>query len=204
MGKMGQIACQSTRPSPPTPVPSISLVEPGPVATEFERKLLEQVSTAEFPGTDPDTLSYFRDLYLPASKELFRSVGQNPQDVAKVSVGGGLPRALRHDSGMRWGPSPQNSPLPGSQSSGLHPTGHCQGHWLGQTTLAPTDQHPLHSTDRTQSSGPLGQPVCTNLPSPALPLATPPQPWPSMSGMQLLPHPSVAPVSRASPNPPHP
>ncbi|XP_011378545.1 retinol dehydrogenase 8 [Pteropus vampyrus] len=64
----------------------ISLVEPGPVATEFEGKLLERVSTAEFPGTDPDTLRYFQDLYLPASRELFHSVGQSPQDVAQVIV----------------------------------------------------------------------------------------------------------------------
>lgn len=77
-------------------VPSISLVEPGPVVTNFEKKLLDQVSTAEFPGTDPDTLHYFRDLYLPASKELFRSVGQSPQDVAQVS---GRPRTPRPGSG---------------------------------------------------------------------------------------------------------
>ncbi|XP_066109439.1 retinol dehydrogenase 8 isoform X2 [Saccopteryx bilineata] len=64
----------------------VSLVEPGPVATDFEGKLLEQVSMAEFPGTDPDTLHYFRDLYLPASRELFHSVGQSPQDVAQVIV----------------------------------------------------------------------------------------------------------------------
>ena len=97
MGKMGQRVCWGSRPSPPTPVPSISLVEPGPVATEFEGKLLEQVSTAEFPGTDADTLNYFRNLYLPASRELFHSVGQSPQDVAKVSGG---PRAPGHASGM--------------------------------------------------------------------------------------------------------
>lgn len=77
--------------------PSVSLVEPGPVATEFEGKLMEQVSTAEFPGTDPDTLRYFRDSYLPASRELFRNVGQSPQDVVQVSGG---PRAPRHSLGM--------------------------------------------------------------------------------------------------------
>ena len=69
----------------PGPPPSISMVEPGPVITDFEGKLLAQISTTEFPDTDPDTLGYFRDLYLPASRELFRSVGQNPRDVAKVS-----------------------------------------------------------------------------------------------------------------------
>lgn len=67
------------------------------MVTDFEGKLLEQVSTAEFPDTDPDTLHYFRDFYLPASRELFRSVGQSPQDVAQVS---GEPRAPRHGSGM--------------------------------------------------------------------------------------------------------
>ncbi|XP_028374957.2 retinol dehydrogenase 8 isoform X2 [Phyllostomus discolor] len=64
----------------------VSLVEPGPVATDFEGKLLEQVSAAEPPGADPDTLHYFRDLYLPASRELFRSLGQSPEDVAQVIV----------------------------------------------------------------------------------------------------------------------
>lgn len=44
-----------TRPPTPTDIPSITLVEPGPVVTNFEGKLLEQVSTAEFPDTDPDT-----------------------------------------------------------------------------------------------------------------------------------------------------
>ncbi|MEJ1283781.1 hypothetical protein NN561_014756 [Cricetulus griseus] len=63
----------------------ISMVEPGPVATDFEGKLLAQVSMTEFPDTDPDTLGYFRDLYLPASRELFRSVGQSPRDVAQIS-----------------------------------------------------------------------------------------------------------------------
>ncbi|XP_035888200.1 retinol dehydrogenase 8 isoform X5 [Phyllostomus discolor] len=64
----------------------VSLVEPGPVATDFEGKLLEQVSAAEPPGADPDTLHYFRDLYLPASRELFRSLGQSPEDVAQGST----------------------------------------------------------------------------------------------------------------------
>ncbi|XP_070348063.1 retinol dehydrogenase 8 isoform X6 [Equus asinus] len=150
----------------------VSLVEPGPVATEFEGKLMEQVSTAEFPGTDPDTLRYFRDSYLPASRELFRNVGQSPQDVV--------------------------------QSSGLRPTGHRQRHQLGQTTPAPTDQRPLLPTDRPQSRGPLGRPVCANHPPPALPLAAPPPPWPSMPGLRLPPPPGPAPLSRASPAPPHP
>nr|XP_036855057.1 retinol dehydrogenase 8 isoform X3 [Manis javanica] len=144
----------------------ITLVEPGPVATGFEGKLLEQVATAEFPGTDPDTLHYFRDFYLPASSELFRSVGQSPQDVA--------------------------------QSSGFRPTGHCQGHRLSQTAPAPTDKCSLYSTDCPQSHEPLGQPVRENHPPPALPLASSSPPWTSMPGLWA----GMAPVSRASPNPP--
>uniref|UniRef100_A0A2K6Q5T8 Retinol dehydrogenase 8 n=1 Tax=Rhinopithecus roxellana TaxID=61622 RepID=A0A2K6Q5T8_RHIRO len=84
----------------------ISLVEPGPVVTEFEGKLLAQVSTAEFPGTDPDTLHYFRDLYLPASRELFRSVGQSPQDVVQaiVNVISSTRPPLRRQTNVRYSP----------------------------------------------------------------------------------------------------
>lgn len=92
------------------PAPSVSLVEPGPVVTEFEGKLLAQVSSEEFPGTDPDTLHYFRDVYLPASSQLFRSVGQSPQAVVQVSRGG---RAGAAEVG--WA-----GPL-GSHNSGLRP-----------------------------------------------------------------------------------
>ncbi|XP_036096378.1 retinol dehydrogenase 8 [Molossus molossus] len=82
----------------------VSLVEPGPVATDFEGKLLKQVSTAQFPGADPDTLHYFRDLYLPASRELFRSVGQSPQDVAQiiVKVIGSARPPLRRQTNARY------------------------------------------------------------------------------------------------------
>ncbi|KAG3280376.1 retinol dehydrogenase 8 (all-trans) [Ictidomys tridecemlineatus] len=82
----------------------ISLVEPGPVVTDFEGKLMAQVATAEFPGTDPETLSYFRDFYLPASRELFRSVGQNPKDVAQAiaKVIGSTRPPLRKQTNLRY------------------------------------------------------------------------------------------------------
>nr|XP_012291812.1 retinol dehydrogenase 8 isoform X2 [Aotus nancymaae] len=84
----------------------ISLVEPGPVVTEFEGKLLAQVTTAEFPGADADTLHYFRDIYLPASRELFRSVGQSPQDVVRaiVKVIGSTRPPLRQQTNVRYSP----------------------------------------------------------------------------------------------------
>ncbi|XP_077185419.1 retinol dehydrogenase 8 [Paroedura picta] len=64
----------------------ISLVEPGPVNTEFEAKLIEEVSRSEFPGADADTVRYFKEIYLPASHEIFSSIGQTPEAVAKVVV----------------------------------------------------------------------------------------------------------------------
>ncbi|XP_025718915.1 retinol dehydrogenase 8 [Callorhinus ursinus] len=84
----------------------ITLVEPGPVVTEFEGKLLEQFSTAEFPDTDPDTLRYFRDFYLPTSRELFHSLGQSPQDVAQVIVKviGSTRPPLRRQTNARYTP----------------------------------------------------------------------------------------------------
>lgn len=64
-------------------------MEPGPVVTAFEKKILEQASSREWADTDPDTRHYFRDLYLPASSELFSSVGQSPREVAQVRAKGG-------------------------------------------------------------------------------------------------------------------
>ncbi|XP_054859766.1 retinol dehydrogenase 8 [Eublepharis macularius] len=64
----------------------ISLVEPGPVNTEFEMKLIEEVSHSEFPGADSSTVRYFKEIYLPASHEIFATLGQTPESVAKAVV----------------------------------------------------------------------------------------------------------------------
>lgn len=74
------------------------MVEPGPVNTDFELKLMEEVSRSEFPGADEATVRYFKDVYLPASHEIFTTLGQSPAAVAEVrggdnEVGGG------HDAG---------------------------------------------------------------------------------------------------------
>ncbi|XP_039766465.1 retinol dehydrogenase 8 [Ornithorhynchus anatinus] len=62
----------------------ISMVEPGPVNTKFEAKLMDEISRSEFPGTDLDTIHYFKDIYLPASREIFMTMGQSPQTVAQA------------------------------------------------------------------------------------------------------------------------
>ncbi|XP_078090791.1 retinol dehydrogenase 8-like [Mustelus asterias] len=64
----------------------ISMIEPGPVNTEFEMKLMEEVSRSEFPGTDPETVQYFKDTYVPASHDIFMTMGQTPDTVAKETI----------------------------------------------------------------------------------------------------------------------
>ncbi|XP_001368024.1 retinol dehydrogenase 8 [Monodelphis domestica] len=84
----------------------VSLVEPGPVNTDFESKLMDQVSKADFPGTDHDTLNYFRNVYLPASKEIFQTLGQSPEDVAQaiVRVIDSTQPPLRYQTNARYMP----------------------------------------------------------------------------------------------------
>lgn len=60
------------------------MIEPGPVHTEFETKMMEDVAKMEYPGVDPDTVRYFKDVYLPSSIDIFQAMGQTPEDIAKV------------------------------------------------------------------------------------------------------------------------
>lgn len=63
----------------------LSMIEPGPVHTEFETKMMEDVAKMEYPGVDADTVRYFKDVYLPSSIDIFEAMGQMPDDIAKVS-----------------------------------------------------------------------------------------------------------------------
>lgn len=60
------------------------MIEPGPVHTEFETKMMEDVAKMEYPGVDADTVRYFKDVYLPSSIDIFEAMGQTPEDIAKV------------------------------------------------------------------------------------------------------------------------
>lgn len=62
-----------------------TLVEPGPVVTEFERKMYEGAEKMDLSGTDEETARIFRELYLPYSKEVFTSLSQTPEEVAQAS-----------------------------------------------------------------------------------------------------------------------
>lgn len=63
----------------------LSLIEPGPVHTEFETKMLEEVAKMEYPGADADTVRYFKDVYIPSSIDIFEALGQTPEDIAKCT-----------------------------------------------------------------------------------------------------------------------
>lgn len=65
----------------------ISLVEPGPVTTEFEAKVYEEAKHADYSRTDPETADIFTNLYLRNSKDVFASLGQTPEDIAEVTGG---------------------------------------------------------------------------------------------------------------------
>ncbi|XP_069571700.1 retinol dehydrogenase 8a [Brachyistius frenatus] len=63
----------------------LSMIEPGPVHTEFERKMMDDVAKMEYPGADADTVRYFKDVYLPSSIDIFEAMGQTPEDIAKCT-----------------------------------------------------------------------------------------------------------------------
>lgn len=62
----------------------MTLVEPGPVLTEFERKVYEDARNMDLSGTDDETARIFREVYLPYSEKVFSSLGQSPEEVAEV------------------------------------------------------------------------------------------------------------------------
>uniref|UniRef100_A0A8C1LUB7 Retinol dehydrogenase 8b n=1 Tax=Cyprinus carpio TaxID=7962 RepID=A0A8C1LUB7_CYPCA len=64
---------------------NVSMIEPGPVNTEFEMKLMTEVSKKEFVGADPETLDHFRTCYLPTQVNLFQGLGQTPEDIARCT-----------------------------------------------------------------------------------------------------------------------
>ncbi|CAJ1075285.1 retinol dehydrogenase 8 [Xyrichtys novacula] len=63
----------------------MTLVEPGPVVTEFERKVYEDADKMDLSGADEETVKIFREVYIPYSKKIFASLGQTPEEVAEAS-----------------------------------------------------------------------------------------------------------------------
>lgn len=67
------------------PVARTTLVEPGPVVTEFEKKVYEDAEKMDLSEADEETARIFWEIYLPYSKKVFLSLGQTPEEVAEVS-----------------------------------------------------------------------------------------------------------------------
>ncbi|XP_038640897.1 retinol dehydrogenase 8-like isoform X3 [Scyliorhinus canicula] len=65
---------------------NISLIEPGPVFTEFEAKLYEDAAKMDLSSTDEETAKMFQQLYLPYSEKVFHALGQTAEDVAEHTV----------------------------------------------------------------------------------------------------------------------
>ncbi|XP_075711558.1 retinol dehydrogenase 8 [Rhinoderma darwinii] len=84
----------------------VSLIEPGPVNTEFEMKLMEEVARSDFPGADAETIRYFKEVYLPAAHEIFVTMGQTPDAVAKATakVIGMEQPVFRHQTNLLYTP----------------------------------------------------------------------------------------------------
>lgn len=63
---------------------SISLIEPGPVITEFERKVYEEGLKTDLSKADKVTADMFTNIYLKNYKQIFETLGQSSEDVAEV------------------------------------------------------------------------------------------------------------------------
>ncbi|XP_056108541.1 retinol dehydrogenase 8 [Rhinichthys klamathensis goyatoka] len=61
----------------------MTLVEPGPVVTEFEKKVYEEAEKMDLSEADEETAQIFRQIYLPYSRAVFHSIGQTPKEVAE-------------------------------------------------------------------------------------------------------------------------
>ncbi|XP_064416757.1 retinol dehydrogenase 8-like [Latimeria chalumnae] len=65
---------------------NISLIEPGPVITEFEKKLYDEAASIDLSSVDRETARIFREIYLPYSRRIFTALGQTPEEIAKHTM----------------------------------------------------------------------------------------------------------------------
>ncbi|XP_043098480.1 retinol dehydrogenase 8 [Puntigrus tetrazona] len=62
---------------------NISLIEPGPVITEFERKVYEEGLKIDLSKADKVTADMFTNIYMKNYNQISESLGQTPEDVAE-------------------------------------------------------------------------------------------------------------------------
>ncbi|XP_053247636.1 retinol dehydrogenase 8-like [Podarcis raffonei] len=65
---------------------NLSLIEPGPVVTEFERKVFEDGMNMDLSAADKETADMFVNIYLKNYKQIFQSLGQTAEDIAEHTV----------------------------------------------------------------------------------------------------------------------
>ncbi|XP_057194933.1 retinol dehydrogenase 8 [Triplophysa rosa] len=63
---------------------NISLIEPGPVITEFERKVYEECLKIDLSTADKVTADMFTNIYLKNYSQIFETLGQTPEDIAEI------------------------------------------------------------------------------------------------------------------------
>ncbi|XP_039626287.1 retinol dehydrogenase 8 [Polypterus senegalus] len=63
----------------------MSLIQPGPVTTEFEAKVYEDVAKIDLSGADELTAEIFQHIYIPYSEKIF-TIGQKPEVVAEHTM----------------------------------------------------------------------------------------------------------------------
>ncbi|XP_020354970.1 retinol dehydrogenase 8 [Oncorhynchus kisutch] len=62
---------------------NISLIEPGPVVTEFEHKVYEEGMKTDLSKADKVTADMFTNIYMKNFKQIYESLGQTPEDIAE-------------------------------------------------------------------------------------------------------------------------
>ncbi|XP_029002253.1 retinol dehydrogenase 8 [Betta splendens] len=65
---------------------NITLIEPGPVITEFEHKVYGEGLKTDLSKADKDTADMFTNIYLKNYREIFESVGQTAEDIAEHTL----------------------------------------------------------------------------------------------------------------------
>uniref|UniRef100_A0A3Q3WVE5 Uncharacterized protein n=1 Tax=Mola mola TaxID=94237 RepID=A0A3Q3WVE5_MOLML len=65
---------------------SISLIEPGPVITEFERKVYDEGLKTDLSKADQVTANMFTNIYMKNYKQIFETLGQTPEDIAEHTL----------------------------------------------------------------------------------------------------------------------
>ncbi|KAM9797350.1 retinol dehydrogenase 8 isoform 1-T1 [Syngnathus typhle] len=65
---------------------NISLIEPGPVITEFEQKVYDEGLKTNLSNADAVTADMFTNIYLKNYKQIFETLGQTAEDVAEHTL----------------------------------------------------------------------------------------------------------------------